>query len=129
MASAAACHTLHCGGFLILTPLLYIMTAFLPGKASFCSEKGTSLQVHFCSQEDWIDTHATAGCADTVDVGETSYASVLADDLDIDGRMDLILSTMNGNVYCFHTAAKYHPLKAWPKPVSFRLLLAACTCL
>ena len=35
---------------------------------------------------------------------------MLADDLDNDGRMDLVLSTMNGNLY--------HPLKAWPTPVS-----------
>ena len=62
--------------------------------------------------------HTAAGCADTVDIGETSYAAVLADDLDNDGKMDLVLSTMNGNVYCFHTAASYHPLKAWPTPVS-----------
>ena len=64
------------------------------------------------------DVHASAGCADTVDIGETAYASVLADDLDNDGRMDLVLSTMNGNLYCFHTGATYHPLKAWPAPVS-----------
>lgn len=62
--------------------------------------------------------HTAAGCADTVDIGETSYATVVADDLDNDGKMDLVLSTMNGNVYCFHTAASYHPLKAWPTPVS-----------
>ena len=64
------------------------------------------------------DVHASAGCADTVDIGETAYASVLADDLDNDGRMDLVLSTMNGNLYCFHTGATYHPLQAWPTPVS-----------
>ena len=69
------------------------------------------------------DVHASAGCADTVDIGETAYASVLADDLDNDGRMDLVLSTMNGNLYCFHTGATYHPLKAWPTPVSSCLVI------
>ncbi|CAL8462321.1 g1854 [Coccomyxa elongata] len=57
------------------------------------------------------------GCADTVDVGETAYAMVLADDMDGSGRMDLVLATMNGNVYCFETGASYHPLKAWPSQV------------
>ncbi len=43
---------------------------------------------------------------------------VLADDMDGNGRMDLVLATMNGNVYCFETGASYHPLKAWPSQVS-----------
>ena len=38
-------------------------------------------------------------CVDVVDIGETSYSMVLADDLDNNGRTDLVLSTMNGNVY------------------------------
>jgi hypothetical protein len=58
-----------------------------------------------------------AGCADTVDIGETAYAKVLADDVDGTGKLDLILATMNGNVYCFQTGARYHPLKAWPSEV------------
>ena len=36
------------------------------------------------------------GCADVVDIGETAYAMVLADDLDGDSRLDLLLATMNG---------------------------------
>lgn len=58
------------------------------------------------------------GCADSVDVGETSYSMVLADDLDGNGRMDLIVSTMNGNVYCFETPTPFHPLRTWPQQVS-----------
>lgn len=42
---------------------------------------------------------------------------VLADDLDSNGRMDLLVSTMNGNVYVFETPSEYHPLKAWPQQV------------
>jgi len=57
------------------------------------------------------------GCADTYDLGETSYAMVLAEDLDSNGRMDLVVSTMNGNVYCFETPVTYHPLKTWPQQV------------
>lgn len=53
------------------------------------------------------------GCADSVDIGETSYSMVLADDLDNNGKLDLVVTTMNGVVYCFETQAKYHPLKTW----------------
>jgi hypothetical protein len=52
-----------------------------------------------------------------VDVGESSYAMVLADDLDGNGRLDLLVATMNGNVYAFETPAEYHPLKAWTSQV------------
>ena len=42
---------------------------------------------------------------------------VLADDLDGNGRLDLVLSTMNGNVYALETPAEFHTLKAWPSQV------------
>ena len=38
---------------------------------------------------------------------------VLADDLTGNGRIDLLLSTMNGNVYCFETSTLFTPLRAW----------------
>ncbi|KAK9817910.1 hypothetical protein WJX72_004192 [[Myrmecia] bisecta] len=57
------------------------------------------------------------GCADVVDIGEASYGMVLADDLDGNGRMDLLVATMNGNVYCFETPAPYHALRAWTSQV------------
>ena len=59
-----------------------------------------------------------AGCADTMDFGEQSYSMVLADDLDSNGRMDLLVSTMNGNLYALETSAVYHPMKAWTSVVS-----------
>lgn len=49
-----------------------------------------------------------------VDIGETSYAMVLADDLDGNGFLDLLLATMNGNLYAFQTAAAADPLAVWP---------------
>lgn len=52
-----------------------------------------------------------------VDIGETSYSMVLADDLNHDGRTDLLVTTMNGNVYVFETPAKYHPLGSWTSQV------------
>ncbi|PNH00541.1 hypothetical protein TSOC_013631, partial [Tetrabaena socialis] len=57
------------------------------------------------------------GCADVADIGETSYAAVLADDIDGDGAMELVVTTMNGNIYAFETGARYHPLKTWTSQV------------
>ncbi|KXZ42251.1 hypothetical protein GPECTOR_175g219 [Gonium pectorale] len=53
------------------------------------------------------------GCADVADMGETSYAAVLVDDLDGDGALELLATTMSGNVYAWETGAPYHPLKTW----------------
>uniref|UniRef100_A0A5B7BQS9 DEX1 C-terminal domain-containing protein n=1 Tax=Davidia involucrata TaxID=16924 RepID=A0A5B7BQS9_DAVIN len=55
-------------------------------------------------------------CADVVDIGETSYSMVLADNVDGGDDIDLIVTTMNGNVFCFSTPAPHHPLKAWRSP-------------
>ncbi|CAA7051069.1 unnamed protein product [Microthlaspi erraticum] len=52
-------------------------------------------------------------CADVVDIGETSYSMVLADNVDGGDDLDLVVSTMNGNVFCFSTPSPHHPLKAW----------------
>ncbi|XP_015580077.1 protein DEFECTIVE IN EXINE FORMATION 1 [Ricinus communis] len=52
-------------------------------------------------------------CADVVDIGETSYSTVLADNVDGGDDLDLIVTTMNGNVFCFSTPVPHHPLKAW----------------
>ncbi|XP_008798965.1 protein DEFECTIVE IN EXINE FORMATION 1-like isoform X1 [Phoenix dactylifera] len=55
-------------------------------------------------------------CADVVDIGETSYSMVLADNIDGGDDLDLIVSTMNGNVFCFSTSSPHHPLKEWRSP-------------
>eukprot|EP00998_Keelungia_sp_KM082_P008418 NODE_4606_length_767_cov_66.493750_g4583_i0.p1 GENE.NODE_4606_length_767_cov_66.493750_g4583_i0~~NODE_4606_length_767_cov_66.493750_g4583_i0.p1 ORF type:complete len:215 (+),score=66.20 NODE_4606_length_767_cov_66.493750_g4583_i0:58-645(+) len=39
---------------------------------------------------------------------------VLADDVDNDGTLDLVVSTMNGNIYLLGTETPFYPLKAWP---------------
>jgi len=52
-----------------------------------------------------------------VDIGETSYSMVLYEDLDNDGYMDLLVSTMNGNVYSFKTKSRHDPLKTWTAQV------------
>ena len=58
-----------------------------------------------------------SGCADSIDLGEPSYAMVLADDLANSGTMDLLAATAGGNIYAFRTPSKYQPLKAWPAQV------------
>jgi hypothetical protein len=58
-----------------------------------------------------------SGCAHAVDIGENSYAAVLVDDLCGDGNLELLVSTMNGNVYVLQTQARYHPLKTWTAQV------------
>ncbi|TVU44349.1 hypothetical protein EJB05_03785 [Eragrostis curvula] len=55
----------------------------------------------------------SSGCADVVDIGETSYTMVLADNVDGGDDLDLIVTTMNGNVFCFSTPSPHHPLKEW----------------
>ncbi|KAG2483407.1 hypothetical protein HYH03_017715 [Edaphochlamys debaryana] len=80
--------------------------------------EGTGLQVVVPAFDGFLYViDGLQGCADVADIGETSYASVLVDDTDSDGMLELIATTMNGNVYSFETAAKYHPLKSWTSQV------------
>ena len=53
-----------------------------------------------------------AGCSESIDVGERSYAAVLAESVLGTGYLDLLLATMSGNVYLFHTDIPFHPLLA-----------------
>jgi hypothetical protein len=39
------------------------------------------------------------------------YTMVLADNVDGGDDLDLIVTTMNGNVFCFSTQSPHHPLK------------------
>jgi len=38
---------------------------------------------------------------------------VLVDDILGNGKVSLLVSTQNGNAYCFGTESSYHPMKAW----------------
>ena len=53
-----------------------------------------------------------AGCSETIDVGERSYAAVLADSVLGTPYLDLLLATMSGNIYLLHTDIPFHPLLA-----------------
>lgn len=55
-----------------------------------------------------------SGCADAVDVGESTHAAVLADDVDSNGSLDLLVTTLSGLVYCFETGTGFDALKTWP---------------
>lgn len=67
-----------------------------------------------------------SGCAHAVDIGENSYSAVLVDDVCGDGNLELLVSTMNGNVYMLQTQAPYHPLKTWSSQVSGVAWVASC---
>ncbi|KAL0491966.1 outer membrane protein assembly factor BamB [Acrasis kona] len=51
------------------------------------------------------------GCIDKIDIGENSYSQVLVSDLNHDGKLELLVTTMNGNVYNLGTQVPYHPMK------------------
>jgi outer membrane protein assembly factor BamB len=57
--------------------------------------------------------NARSGCYDRLDLGEDSYTQVLADDLTGNGMLDLLVSTMNGHLFCFETDTPWTPLRAW----------------
>ena len=38
---------------------------------------------------------------------------MLADDLTGNGKLDLLLGTMNGNLYCLETSTPWAPLRSW----------------
>lgn len=50
-------------------------------------------------------------------MGETVYGAPLVDDVDGDGRSEVIIATMNGNVLCLATPWRHHALTAWPSAV------------
>jgi len=54
-----------------------------------------------------------SGCSEKLDLGETSYSMVLADDITGNGKMDLVVTTRNGNVYVIGTEMSYNPLLSW----------------
>jgi len=50
-------------------------------------------------------------CSKALNLGESSDAMVLFDDLASNGEMDLLVATTGGNVYSIRTTSPYHPLK------------------
>jgi len=50
---------------------------------------------------------------EVMDIGEQSFGMTLADDLNGNGMLDLLVTTMNGNVFLIDTKTTWHPLKSW----------------
>ena len=42
-----------------------------------------------------------------------NYSMVLADDINGNGKTDLLVVTRNGNVFALSTETPFHPLKSW----------------
>eukprot|EP00887_Chlorella_sp_A99_P003269 scaffold9.g3269.t1 len=91
----------------------HFMAPILPTKLSPHTQRGMHLAAMAFDGFLYV-VDARTGCADTLDIGETSYTMVLADDLDGNGKLDLLVSTMNGNLYCIATMTPHHAMLAWP---------------
>ena len=50
-------------------------------------------------------------CSAALNLGDSSDAMVLYDDLASNGEMDLLVATTGGNLYSIRTTSPYHPLK------------------
>lgn len=91
-----------------------VMNQVLLADLSKRGEKSTGLTIVTTSFDGYLYLiDGPTSCADVVDIGETSYSMVLADNVDGGDDLDLIVTTMNGNVFCFSTPSPHHPLKAW----------------
>jgi len=89
-----------------------IIAPILPIRLGNLVSKGMQLVVpSFDGRLYIVDGDGT--CTSHVDLGETSYSMALADDLTGDGKLDVVVSTMAGNVYCFGTNSPFDPLHAW----------------
>mmetsp|Transcript_37867 Transcript_37867/g.62323 ORF Transcript_37867/g.62323 Transcript_37867/m.62323 type:complete len:260 (+) Transcript_37867:227-1006(+) len=56
----------------------------------------------------------STGCTNAVDIGEHVAATVLAEDLEGDGTLDLLVVTTEGTAVALSTGVPAHPLNAWP---------------
>lgn len=65
-----------------------------------------------------IDTHLViveggSGCVQSLEIGEEILSMVQADDVHGTNKLDLVVSTSNGNVVTLESQAPYHPLNVW----------------
>eukprot|EP00656_Telonema_subtile_P012705 TRINITY_DN16409_c0_g1_i1.p1 TRINITY_DN16409_c0_g1~~TRINITY_DN16409_c0_g1_i1.p1 ORF type:complete len:775 (+),score=189.59 TRINITY_DN16409_c0_g1_i1:112-2436(+) len=52
-------------------------------------------------------------CVHRVDIGESAYSMVLADDVTGDGKLDLVVGTIAGNLFVFGTSMPFDPSLTW----------------
>ncbi|KAG7355106.1 FG-GAP repeat-containing protein [Nitzschia inconspicua] len=65
-----------------------------------------------------VDTHLViveggSGCVQSIEIGEDILSMVQADDVHGTNKLDLVVSTITGNVVTLESQAPYHPLNVW----------------
>jgi len=74
----------------------------------------SSLELVFTSHDGYVYVvDGWNGCASKYDIGEHSFGQVLIDDVDGNGKLDLVITTMNGRIIVLGTDTKYHALRTW----------------
>ena len=54
-----------------------------------------------------------SGCTQSVEIGEKMDSAVQADDVHGTNKLDLVISTVSGNVITLESEAPFHPLNVW----------------
>jgi hypothetical protein len=65
-----------------------------------------------------VDTHLViveggSGCVQSIEIGEEILSMVQADDVHGTNKLDLVVSTVTGNVVTLESQAPFHPLNVW----------------
>lgn len=77
---------------------------------------GSALGLHIVQPvgSDLFIVEAGSGCIQKIDVGDEVAAMVQADDVHGTNRLDLVVSTVSGNIVTLESpAVPYHPLNVW----------------
>ncbi|CAL5389798.1 unnamed protein product [Camellia sinensis] len=84
-----------------------VMNQVLLVDLSKCGEKKKGLTIVTTSFDGYLYLiDGPTSCADVVDIGETSYSMVLADNVDGGDDLDLVVATMNGNAWRVHNQGR-----------------------
>jgi hypothetical protein len=77
-------------------------------------DAGLGLHLIFPSLDGYLYVvSGRTNCTQRIDLSESSYSMVVADDVNNDGLLDLVVGTLSGTVAVFETNTKFHPLKSW----------------
>lgn len=80
------------------------------------SVKNQGLDLVFPSHDGFLYVvNGKSGCLiEKIDIGEKSYSQALVADITGNGKLEILVSTMNGNLYCFATStpSSNHPLRS-----------------
>ncbi|CAM9580319.1 unnamed protein product [Pylaiella littoralis] len=79
---------------------------------------GTGLHLLAPSEDGHVYVvEGATGCVNKIDLGERVRSMVLADDVDGDGTLDLVVGTMSGEVVALSANVPVHPLNTWRSQV------------